>query len=358
MKNRLKYSCVIFFSLILLFSKPAMVQAKNLDEVSINTMAKNFAVKTIGWKNVSILNIKNLYDFNNKLIAYSVDIKNNNKGINGYEIISASSENDPILEFSETKNSPYSKVNNNYNCIYGGILNYYSQNKISSKAFYDLKTNSKLSEKQINTLRNENREHKAIDKNKAIKETNMLLSYNSKLQDSNTNETKKVLEDVPDEYWFKGCVPSGVAMVLEYDYYNNTPTYGDLVNQLAVAFGTDKQGNTTRDKLVDGVKSVMKQNGVDNVWCQLDGEGRDNSTYDKYVNEINNNYPVAILFMNCKYTTNMYKDGFHNHCCAGVGYKYNDTERFIVIHDEAGEGDVYCDFNSSDLGTNQWLYIH
>lgn len=355
MKNKFKYSCIIFFSLILLFSKPAMVEAKNLDEVSINTIAKNFAAENIGWKNVSVLNIKNLYDFNNKLIAYSVDIKNNKKEVNGYEIISANSEDDPILEFSETKNSPYNKVNNNYNCIYGGFLNYYSQNKISYKTFYNLKTNSKLNEKQISALRS--REHKSINENKSKEEKNMLLSYNSKLQNSNTNETKRVLDDVPDEYWYKGCTPTAVAMILEYDYYNNTPIYTTLVNMLATAMGTDANGNTYGYNIVNGVKTVMNNLGI-NGSVQMYNYGKSNSTYDIYVNEINNSHPVDVNLQNSTETSDGYPSGFGNHSCVGVGYKYSDAEKFIIIHDEAGDGDVYCDFNSSALGNNQWVCIH
>lgn len=147
-------------------------------------------------------------------------------------------------------------------------------------------------------------------------------------------------------------------MVLEYDYYNFTPVYSKLADELATAFETDKDGNTAIDTIIPGIKSVMAQNGVNNIWCQLDAPGKQNSTYDKYVNEINNNHPVVVLLVGSKETTYMYPQGFGNHCCAGVGYKYNDTEKFIVVHDDAGEGDVYCDFNSPNLGINRWLYIH
>lgn len=101
MKNKIKYSYIIFLSLFLISSKPFTVQAKSLSKTPVNNIALNFAAKTMEWKNASISHVKNLYDFNNKLVAYDVDIKNNENNSNGYEIISANSKDNTILEFSE-----------------------------------------------------------------------------------------------------------------------------------------------------------------------------------------------------------------------------------------------------------------
>ncbi|WP_139355011.1 C39 family peptidase, partial [Clostridium acetobutylicum] len=325
---------------------------------SINTIARSFASNTIKWDDIDIYNIKNLYDINNKLVAYSIDIKNNKNGLLGYEILSAISEDDPVLEFSKTKCSPYNKVENGYKCIYEGALNYYYQNKTT---IYNIQNKTTLNEKEIILLRkaDKNKEYKSDKTNKVLKSNNLVSSFRNKSQDTTNGKVQKILENVPDELWYRGCTPTAVAMVLEYDFYNDTPEFQPLTDDLANAFGTNSDGFTTiDDHICDSIKSVMKKYGVNNIWCQLDGQGKDNSTYEEYVNEINNNHPVVVNLYGSKETSYGYPDGFKDHSCAGIGYEYTDNEKFIVIHDDALDDSVYCDFNSSDLGINQWLYIH
>ncbi|WP_234118034.1 C39 family peptidase [Clostridium hydrogenum] len=352
MKKKLNIVFIILFSFIFLLPNAFKVNAqtvyKSYENINdINTIAKNFAISTIKWTDVKVYNIKSLYNFNNKLIAYSVDIRNNKNGLIGYEIISTSPKDDLILEFSKNKKSPYSTIGNKFNCIYDGFLNYYYQNKTSLKTFYNITTKRKLNKNQLNSLRD--KEYISSKTNKTLKKNNTVSSA--------INKTQKILDDVPDELWYKGCTPTAIAMILEYDYYNYTPVYQELVEQLATAMGTDANGITYTNKVVPGIKSVMKNLGVD-VFVQQDGMGKDQSTYDKYVNEINNNHPVLVTLVNSKETSYGYPQGFDNHCCAGIGYQYSDTEKFIIVHDDAEDGDVYCDFNNSALGTNCWIYIH
>lgn len=352
MKKIFKKFCSIFFCCVfLLYSTSFTVNARNINQSlkSINTIAKNFAINTIKWNDVELYNVKQLYNFNNKLVAYSIDIKNNKNGLLGYEIVSTNFKENRVLEFSKNKRSPYSEVKNGYKCIYEGFLNYYYENEAT---IYDIKSKTVLNEKDVTLLKSEdeNKSYKLIQDSEALNK-NRVLSL------SNVNKTKKVLSDVPDEIWNKGCVPTAVAMVLEYDYYNYVPVYDELTQKLAVAMGTDNKGNTYNNKIIDGIKSVMKNLGVD-VWTKADEYGKNNSTYDKFVNEINNNHPVVVNLVNSKETSRGYSNGFGNHSCAGIGYEYNDTEKFIIVHDDCCDGEVYCDFNSSALGNNQWIYIH
>lgn len=321
MKKIFKKFCFIFFCCIfLLYSTSFTVNAQSVNQPlkSINNIAKDFAINTIKWNDVEIYNVKKLYNFNNKLVAYSIDIKNNDNNLFGYEIINANFKDNRILEFSKNKSSPYIKVKNSYKCIYEGFLNYYYENKAT---IYDIKSKNALNEKVVDLFRNEdkNKEYKSIESDKVSKGNDILSSSNNNLQDSNDNKTEKILDDVPDEIWDKGCVLTAVAMVLEYNYYDYVPVYDELTQELATAMGTDNNGNTYNNRIVDGIKTVMKNLGV-------------------------NAYIKA--------------DGFGNHSCAGVGYEYSNTEKFIIIHDDAFDGDVYCDFNSAALGNNQWIYIH
>ncbi|MDF2883732.1 MAG: hypothetical protein K0R54_4296 [Clostridiaceae bacterium] len=347
------------------------------DSSLISNIAINSATENMGWKDVYISNIKNVYDFNDKLVAYSVDLKDKTTGLKGYEIISANEEDGPILEFSKGRYSPYDRVSNKDKCIYNGFLSYYSKNAVSSKGktiteYYDIKNNSKLNQDKINysVKTAKNKEYKSSDPNKSLKTRTLFSSkvqsnslYNTNIQPQEVLQnvaTQKLLEDVPDDYWYKGCTPTAIAMALEYDYYNYTPEFEPLVNVLAPAIGTESNGDTALgNNVINGISQTMKNYGV-NVSSSFDGWGRNNSTYDEFVNEINNNHPVVANVIGSTYTSWGYPapQGFGNHSCAGMGYEYTSNEKFIVVHDDAMDGDVYCDFNSSALGDNIWLYIH
>lgn len=149
-------------------------------------------------------------------------------------------------------------------------------------------------------------------------------------------------------------------MVLEYDYYDYVPEFRPLVRVLANNMGTDSEGCTYIDKehYVDGIIKTMNGYGVNDISVVLDGLGKEESTYEEFVNEINNNYPVVANVYSSTITTDAYPYGFGNHSLASVGYKYTEDQQFIIVHTSGIEGNVYCDFNSPSFGTYQWTYIH
>ena len=62
---------------------------------------------------VDVVDYKPLYDFNNKLIAYSLDLKSKITNKYAFAIISTSEDDGPILEFGTGGKSPYDKIADN-----------------------------------------------------------------------------------------------------------------------------------------------------------------------------------------------------------------------------------------------------
>jgi hypothetical protein len=134
------------------FIDPAIAAAS--DNISVyETIAKN-APYTINddddWASLKIVSNRPLYDFNNKLVAYSFDLKNDNND-KGYVIISTSENDEPIYEFHEGAYSPYDNVPNNQTCIYYGLTGYYSYDSSENK-YNDLFNNSELKDETVKHL--------------------------------------------------------------------------------------------------------------------------------------------------------------------------------------------------------------
>lgn len=337
-------------------SNSISVQAEEVN-TSIVEAATDLAKDNMGWDEVAVKNIKELYNFNNELIAYSVDLENKEDSSKGYEIINANNYNN-VLEFSKEKCSMFSTISNNNKCVYTGFLNYYS--KDINGEYFDLTNDKKLTNTDIDKLKNISRNINNLSNyvSENYASANYAIASANDTADSQTKE--KIIADVPDERWYKGCTPTAVGMVLEYDFYDYVPEFRPLVRVLASNMGTDSDGNTYIDKehYIDGIIKTMNGYGVDDISVVLDGKGRDQSTYEEFVNEIDNNYPLITNLYNSTMTTDAYPYGFGNHSLASVGYKYTEDQQFIIVHTSGIEGDVYCDFNSSLLGTHQWTYIH
>jgi len=94
--------------------------------------------------------------------------------------------------------------------------------------------------------------------------------------------------------------------------YNPTtlPSGNTLIDECAVTEKTDSKGGTLRSNIPSGVQQVGQNHGL-YITGSLDGVGY--STY--YGN-------------------------------------------YLIVHDTGVDVDVYVNYDSSSLGTNQWVYIH
>lgn len=341
------------------FISPVSICAKSTPNFdTIQRMAENAPSYVLGrnkgWNNTSAFNIKPLYDFNNKLIAYSVDIKNKDNDENAYAIMGQSEYNAPVLEFCPGHLSPYDTINSDQKCIYDQETCYYSKDS-SGNTFYDLKSHSKLSNECVNYLISESKIKKHVSSKPSISKSERakLSVKNDKTGISvNSAQSSKIINNVPDYAWRDGCAPTATAMVLKYTYYLPlyNVSYVTLIDQLANAMGTRSNGWTATDEIPEGIRTVMRDHGLSvATWNDYDGYGRDGNTYQELCNEINNDHPVII---------NLYNSKWNDHSVAGIGYQRTSSYSYVVVHDTYVQGDVYINYDSSDFGTPWFTYVH
>lgn len=379
MKNKLK---LLLIPLLLVSMTSIDTHASTIPNINeITTIAKNSPQYVLGddkkeWEDVTASNAKPLYDFNDKLIAYSVDLRSNIDNRQAYAIISVSDQDAPVLEFCEGKTSPYDNVDTAQKCIYDGVVSYYSEktstsNEKSLNTYYNIKDNSQLSDQEVNIYRNNAKSKKYIsskpeisksERNKLIKKgsTSVANPTDNIIKPMDTILTTKILS-VPDYQWTRGCSPTSAAMVLKYGYsstlVNITPT--SLINQLADAMGTSSSGSTSTSKVPLGILNVMSSYG-ENIaaWNDPNGAGKSGNTFGEYCTEIDNNHPVIVNVYGNTQTTPSYPDGFKDHSMAGVGYRITTSYDYVIVHDTAVEGNIYLNYDSSAFGTPWWTYVH
>lgn len=358
-----------------------------LDDIS--AIAQNAPKYLLGvdkseWKDVTSFNKKPLFNFNGNLVAYSVDIKSNISGKEGYIIISATDENSPILEFSQDHTSPFDIVNTNQECIYDGAISYYlkgnqSLNENSDNNYYDIQSKSALSQDEVKAHKEANLSKKYVSsapkKSKAEREKLIVGSVGSLTAGQSvsttieieSNNTTSTLLGVPDYEWRDGCSPTAAAMVLKYDYYSVLSTVSStlLIDQLAKAmstntnYGTKDYGKTSSPNIPVGINAVMNNLYGTKVNAYNEGSGGTNtSTFAKFVNEINNARPLLVNLVDCMVRTPEYPTGFGEHSVTGVGYDVTSYSNYIIVHDTAVEGNVYVNYESALLGVPTFTYIH
>lgn len=356
------------------------VHAQGTQNQDIIAIAENTPICVLGsnhkeWNDVQAFNIKPLFDFNNKLVAYSVDLKSNIDNENAYTIISAVEEDTPIIEFCKGHYSPYDNISNNQECIYDGAISYYSKKTNNSiNTYYDLHGN-KLSDDEVNAYVQFDKNKKYVStnpelskvqrKNLTIKNNNPTIKNNLTINSLTSTATQFKSLPVPDYSWRSGCGPTAAAMVLKYDYpvtLENVSS-SSLIDQLGAAMLTTSSGSTADFMIPSGITSVMDRylpSGGEGIrcWNDYDGDGRAANDYGEYCTEIDNDYPVIIyLEKSTSPTTSAYPNGFGYHFVAGVGYSKGNYN-FCIVHDTAVEGDVYCNYNSSGFGITRFTYVH
>lgn len=133
--------------------------------------------------------------------------------------------------------------------------------------------------------------------------------------------------------------------------YSNLPSGNALIDQLAIAMNTDPDNYSTPwDSMPTGIKKVAADAGYSNWSSWHDGFGRSNSTYDKFTNEIFNNRTILAHFIDSSV--------YGNHSVAGVGYRFDDYQQWLIIHDTWDTTTrKYIDYASTVIGNNRWTYV-
>ena len=369
--KRFKKFLVPFLTLAVIFCtssfmpvKQAVASTKTSEISAIETIAKNAPQYLLGsdkkeWSDVSVVNKKPLYDFEQKLIAYSVDLKSNINGEKAFAIISTSENDGPIYEFAKGRFSPYGTSTDT--CIYDGVTGYYLHNTDGN--YFDLTNKVKITAADVT-------------KNITTSETKKYISArpdNAKnarayLEQTSTVKTNAPLGSIissrflpiPDYLWYKGCAPTSAAMVLKYRFPSQLSAVAsmNLIEELAIAMKTDPEGGTAAGEIPKGMTSVMKNYGV-NISCSTNSS----APYQTAVAYINQDHPFVIVVWGCTQNAPGYPNGFGTHAMACNGYimitpQPGISGNFLSVHDTACDGDVLIDYDSSTIGKTALYPVH
>lgn len=372
---------LIFLFSIIISNTAAFAKTIDADTVDAQT-AKTIAANQI---NVSAFGeLKNwngavpsdpvpLYDQKDKVRSYGFNVIKNGNVI-GYVIVNTDKNSSPVPEFGNGSPLPFlvldqnkrpdalSKLKDNQKLggvkyIYPSALTYIAEYNVTngqeqkSKIIFDLR-NGKLYE-NIDT---QEPSTEGIDVHRNIKAWDRLEGQSNSLLQATPNNTvvEKTISGVPNYPWYKGCVPTSAGMVLAYwsaHGYPNLPTGNTLIDELATAMGTDSHGNTYVENIPWGINTVASKHGYDLVQISAsnDSYGRSYSTWSDWVGQINNTKPLL---------ANMQGSVYGNHTVAGVGYRYDSYQQWIIVHDTWNvSSNVYLDYNSTDVNNPCWTYV-
>lgn len=334
---------------------------------NIYTIAQNAANTEIGWPDVELSNSRALYDFAEKLVGYSMDVTNNATGEKGYELVSASPDDEPIMEYALGITSPYDSVGINDKCLFSGVSGYYSTSSLSTIAnCYDIERKTQLTDDQISSYRQ-------FDKTKNYQADNILQARNiRKIFESSPNTAKlglstklkpmasgnewNILIDVPFYYCnYQGtCTPTSSAMALKYIYSSQFFQYsGDQMQTMLYNFlGTTPWWGTIVPFIPDRIYNFCETIG--GFLCQgvyNTGYGRSNATWTLATQHIASNLPFLI---NDIETSSSIR--YSNHSMCVVGYDHTTSTMYLVVHTTWADDGTSCrfiDYNSAtELGSD------
>lgn len=381
-RNRLPLLMISFLICFLVFSGPAhgspTTTAVNSDTVKLvaqNHLKLSATGSLDKWSNATLSDYVPLYDLTGNIKAYGFNVLSKNESI-GYIIVSNDKLDAPIPEFGVGGPLPYLNHLDQAKEVAQGKLNG-NQTLGEAKYIYPSALTYLVDfpviegEKQIGTIRLNLRDYRTLT-DKTNDEHRDPINYEKnqkawlRLTRSTLNVSKstivqpmdtvieRVISGVPFYLWYRGCTPTSAAMVMAYwesHGYPNLPTGNALIDELAYEMGTDANGNTWISNVPPAIVDVALTHGYPAWAATNDGEGRAYSTYSEYINEINTGRPLlATVFGSSTYG---------NHSMAGVGYRYDGYQDWIIVHDTWDTANQkYLDYNAGEVNSPQWTYIY
>ena len=115
--------------------------------------------------------------------------------------------------------------------------------------------------------------------------------------------------------------------------------------------GTDSSGSSRTSKVYSGINNVLSSHGINGT-----AELYEDPTFSRAVNEIDRNRPFILHVYGNKQSLGSYSSGFGNRSVACLLYS-KDSGSYLVVHDTAYDGNIYCDFNSSAFGTCDYTFV-
>ncbi len=344
--KRAKILTAIILAVCFLSSNLTLVYANESNNyvIQVNQLAldspKDFPT-TSNWVNNKIIDLVPLYDMNNSLYAYCVDIVNKDTGNYAYMIILTITDTPQILEFHPNASSPYMNINDK-KAYYNGLTKYYTED--TNDMLQDLTTGDKIDKNEISMI--------TFNNEKSRSSYNSISGYNN-------------LTGVPDYPFQRGCVPTSLGMMIKYRYGNSVDSQTTLIDKLADKCETTG-GGTHHTKVKSGVNDYLYSKNIiplfcgwmsESLWGNPDYGVAYNSLYT-YQIYINSDIPVMVSMLGSYGTSPAYPNGFLNHSVCGTGYYVGSAGEYIIVHTTEQEGDIFVAYSEYALGAFAWFTLY
>ncbi|MEH7460240.1 S-layer homology domain-containing protein [Bacillus sp. JJ1127] len=325
-------SCVLSCSALL--SSPNISKAESKSE-QMNVSKEEAKEKVIGyvkgvskqtfqnWENANVDEGKILYDLEGEISGYVFQVNKENQD-SGYVIADSKKKNNSIIESTREGSSPYKEIEEG-KAIYTGPLQHFKKDD-SNITDIHRKQSFKLDDVKQAEL-------------KKVKVSKSIAYANT--SDDDMVYKEKLIQNVPDYTWYRGCTPTAFANIVGYwgqNGYGNlisNKNHNQIIDQLADIMGTTpgvkypgraEGGFTLTSRMVPGLKQYFANAGY-NPEILYD----DTPTFEEYTKEINAERPITINTRN--------HPMYQNHTVTGVGYSHiyipdiNEEYKDLILHD-------------------------
>ena len=223
--------------------------------IALNALDSDFYMEADNesWDEVVIVKETPLYDLNNNLTSYCFDLVCGQQ--TAYIVISADSSRYPVRQFSNHATSAYLNVDTEEKMIYNGPGQYYQIGE-QGESISNIITGEIAEMADVATISTTEVAEDVVENYKDIADlyiTGSILNQPVVL----ANPTYRNLTEVPIYQWDKGCAPTSMAMILDYQYSGLYSNEEELIEALADYMGTSSTGVTNYPNIVSGTKNTL-----------------------------------------------------------------------------------------------------
>lgn len=339
------------------------------------------------WQGATIQLSTVFHDLVGNTNAYAFDVMHEGTYL-GYMIISAAKDNYPVLEFSRGRiptapSDPAAvpgaqlheekQISGNPEYLYLGATYYYAKYPLVDKEGRSTEAMIvDLADQRVVDLQCSSREYSSEAKEweQAIKtESSRLwqrideeLASPDDAISVSTRSSSGYVSGVP--YYLRGsgthgCCPTAAGMVLAFWRSHGFPNLplgsggSTLIDELAVAMGTNSNGDTPKGNVVGGITTVFANHGYSSSAVSVAGDYLWVS-WENCKNEIDAGRPFMLALQNGG-TPVGGNEAYGNHAVTGVGYT-TTQQNYVIVHDgwNPQYEDRYLAYGAWWWGT--WLY--
>lgn len=318
---------VILFLVCILLIGTTSSYASNTNELDyiveqfkckVSTQNNSFSL----WAYGTLSDAKKLINVDNEVSAYLYNVLCDDKII-GYILINPNSKN--VIEFALGQ-SPYEDYLNEYKKLNKSMFcNKTEELVYDGPGGYGISVEGEIIPFIKNSL--------GVIKIDATKELKKLMNEKSILNKKDINfyypiEPKiKLLSNVADNMWYKGCGPTAASNIVYYwdrngypDLVKDTQTVKDVIDQLYIDMNTMFGQLTMPNDYLCGIVDYF------NRYYNYTFFNHQYHDYFDLVNEIDNDRPGSILYLG---------GYFGKHYVTFVGYEFFEGENsgYYVVHD-------------------------